>query len=435
MAAKMSKESGGDSKVVVQLNLISVLVLGASFIVASGVVSYVLGTRADRVKSPPPASPDTADAAAANPRGDSLFSLPPEPPEMPAWGELAVTRIKLEQPEEYVAFEVDTNRQPTWVFTGMAPAAVRTLLLASGLNAPQADAALALGCSQVTSSNTIVHPDDSLVFGISAETRAKLYAALSHFQDNQYIHFPFTNPDATFEAWFTDSGVSEPVIALVRKLLYTRNDMTFFSDYEAVLRKVPTPAERMRLARTLSRQSAILVRLRVRPRTDLDKVIGYWDRGIQTKDVRPLLESLQRLPTGGSVSILHLLPNFARQRLYTFPLPDKPGDPAIDCHWTTMNFFNELPDNHFSDPAYTSAYVATNFYQVAAATAYGDVIFLVDSSGGAIHSAVHLAGDIVFTKNGNNFAQPWMLMHLPDLVARYSLDTPPRVVVYRRKNS
>jgi hypothetical protein len=59
----------------------------------------------------------------------------------------------------------------------------------------------------------------------------------------------------------------------------------------------------------------------------------------------------------------------------------------------------------------------------------------LDKNGNSIHSAVYLADDIVFTKNGNNYAQPWMLMHLKDLLAEYSRDSAPEIIVYRNKNS
>jgi hypothetical protein len=150
--------------------------------------------------------------------------------------------------------------------------------------------------------------------------------------------------------------------------------------------------------------------------------------------MRPLLESLKRQPTGGAASILYFLPPFARQRLYSYPLPSQLGDPTMDCHWSTMNFFNEIPDNRFSDPAYTVAYLKTNYYQIAKPIAYGDRIFLLDKNGNAIHSAVYLADDVVFTKNGNNFAQPWMLMRLKNLIAEYTTDTPPGMAVYRDRN-
>src|SRR6185369_1143907 len=103
------------------------------------------------------------------------------------------------------------------------------------------------------------------------------------------------------------------------------------------------------------------------------------------------------------VSLLYFLPQFARQRLYTYPMPSKPGDPAMDCHWSTMNFFNETPDDRFTNPAFTGQFLNENYYTIAKANHYGDLIFFLDRTGNtAIHSAVYLADDIVFTKNGNN---------------------------------
>jgi hypothetical protein len=36
------------------------------------------------------------------------------------------------------------------------------------------------------------------------------------------------------------------------------------------------------------------------------------------------------------------------------------------------------------------------------------------------HSAVYLADDLVFTKNGQNYTMPWMIMRISDLHAMYS---------------
>jgi len=106
----------------------------------------------------------------------------------------------------------------------------------------------------------------------------------------------------------------------------------------------------------------------------------------------------------------------------------------MDCHWSTMNFFSDTPDNRFTDTAYTSSYIQSNFYQVAVPNLYGDVILILNEKGNAIHSAVYIADDIVFTKNGNNFSQPWMLMRLGDLLARYTADAPPKMLVYRNRS-
>jgi hypothetical protein len=177
------------------------------------------------------------------------------------------------------------------------------------------------------------------------------------------------------------------------------------------------------------------LRLRVGPDTDIDKMLGYWTaEGVHPKDLRPLLEALERLPEGGSLNIAYVLPPFARTRLYTFPEPTSdPRSPVLNCHWSTLNFFRDPPDDRFADEAYGVAYVQEHFYEIAKPSMYGDRIVLVDDQGGAIHSAVHIAADIVFTKNGGGFAQPWMMMRLEDMVRMYNSSEHVRMLVYREK--
>jgi hypothetical protein len=126
-----------------------------------------------------------------------------------------------------------------------------------------------------------------------------------------------------------------------------------------------------------------------------------------------------------------VLPKFARDRLYTFPLPAHPGDPVLDCHWTTFNFSSDTPDNRFNDPTYAVQYIGQNYYQISAPSLYGDVLLLMNDKNEIKHSAMFLADDLVFTKNGNNYRQPWMIMHIPDLLATYPA-TPPMHTVYIR---
>jgi hypothetical protein len=103
----------------------------------------------------------------------------------------------------------------------------------------------------------------------------------------------------------------------------------------------------------------------------------------------------------------------------------------MDCHWSTFNFSNETPDNRFNDPAYAVQYIQKNFYPIAAPSQYGDVLLLMNDKKEIKHSAVFLADDLVFTKNGNNYRQPWMLMRISDLLATYP-NTPPMQPVYMR---
>ena len=51
-----------------------------------------------------------------------------------------------------------------------------------------------------------------------------------------------------------------------------------------------------------------------------------------------------------------------------------------------------------------------------------------------VHSSVYLADDIVFTKNGINFAQPWVTMRIKDMVGNFSALEPVKIAYFRRKD-
>jgi hypothetical protein len=221
---------------------------------------------------------------------------------------------------------------------------------------------------------------------------------------------------------------------LVRSLLYRRGQALCFSDVTEVLGRLTTPTDQRRLLKTLSRHAAVLMKLRVHPDTDVDRLIAYWGRNGRAKDLRPLLESLTFLPQGGTIDVVHLLPPFARQRLYTYPYPRADDQPLLmDCHWTSMNFFSETPDDSFFNIEAVVNAIRQDYYPISGARVFGDLVFFLTPEGRPVHSCVHVADDVVFTRNGTSFLQPWILMHLPDLLAVYPSDPPHRVVTYRSK--
>jgi hypothetical protein len=308
---------------------------------------------------------------------------------------------------------------------------VKLFLLKNGLTASQVAAALA--ASKENNSGTQLMPAGDFLLSLNLETRRKLYLALAGQGVNLYLDYPYIFPSDTAEAIYTDTRLNPDDVALLKRLMYPNGDAQQLADYQFLLNQIPTADRRVALTRALSRQSAVLARLVVKPDTDIDKVASYWGNmpNVRITDVRPLLESLKQLPEGGSISLLYLLPKFARDRLYTFPLPPQAGEPTMDCHWSTFNFSNETPDNRFNDPAYAVQYIQKNFYPIAAPSQYGDVLLLMNDKKEIKHSAVFLADDLVFTKNGNNYRQPWMLMRISDLLATYP-NTPPMQPVYMR---
>ncbi len=353
------------------------------------------------------------------------------------WGEISACDLEIEQPEEYVAFEDTSNRVAKWHFAGMTLAQIAATLNNCGPTEAEIAQALSPAKLKVTDTEIEVRPDDEMVLSLSPEGRTKLYTFLAKNEANHFMRCPYYIPD-TIENHFRASGLNKDIINLIKKLVYTRSRHQYFSDIETALHRIPLEADRLKLLKALSRAPVVLPEIRIRPETDIDLVLSYWGWAptVRLKDARPLLEGLQRLPDGGSVSLSYLLPAFARERLFTSSLPAKlEKDPSANCHWTTMNFFNAVPDDRFFDGAYVSSYVQDNYYQVARPRCYGDLILILDDDRNAIHSAIYLADDMVFTKNGSNFAQPWTIMRLENLLALYSITEQPKLLIYRMKST
>ena len=404
-----------------QFTLAGIIIFSLSLIAGTALLTYKLAAVS---------RPKLAETFAVDPK-DKSRSVHAGP-----WGELLMRDISLERPAEYLTDEVTQPQPEVWTLNGLKPAAVKAFLIKNGLAAAQAEAAVVPTNCKETATGTQLAPTADFLFSLTAANRQKLYPALAGFGVNLYLDYPYIFPAETIESIYADDRLNPDDVALLKRLVYPNGAAQQLADYQFLLNQIPTVERRVALTRSLSRQSAVLARLVVKPDTDIDKIAAYWGNvpGVRFTDVRPLLESLRQLPEGGNISLLYLLPKFARDRLYTFPLPPQPGEPTMDCHWTTFNFSNETPDNRFNDPVFAVQYIQKNYYQIAAPSLYGDVLLLMNEKNEIKHSAIYLADDLVFTKNGNNYRQPWMLMRISDLIATYP-STPPMRAVYMRKKT
>ena len=348
------------------------------------------------------------------------------------WGELLTQNIKLERPAEYIALDERTPEPETWIFSGMTLAQIQALLTANGLTKAEVDAQLTPGRLSSLGKATVFTPDENFLLSLKPETRQKLNGALYGLGVGMYFDYPFIFPKDSVETVYADSRLHPDDVALLKQLIYPAANSVRLSDYKLLLRRIPTSERRIMMAKVLSLQPAVLVRLCVRPDSDIEKIASYWGAmdNVRFTDMRPLLEALKGLPHGGSVSLMYFLPPFARTRLYTFPLPSQPGDPSMDCHWSTFNFSSVQPDNRFNNPTFTVDYLQKNFYRIDAPSIYGDILLYVNDHSEIKHSAVFLADDLAFTKYGDNYRQPWMIVRLADMQTVYPTLKP---VFYRRK--
>ncbi len=126
------------------------------------------------------------------------------------------------------------------------------------------------------------------------------------------------------------------------------------------------------------------------------------------------------------MNVVFLLPPFARDHLYRYAFSD-PDDKGVrqDCYWSAFNFFCDTPDNRINDFSYMGEVLRRDYYSIEAPSQLGDLVFLgVGEQQNAIHAAAYVADDLVFTKNGEDVRQPWILMRMADMLASYKVKYP-----------
>lgn len=354
------------------------------------------------------------------------------------WGDLQSWEINLEQPSEYVAFLKNETDGPFWNFGTLSSQEVEKTLEESGCSPEQIRQLLASQNPQ-KQGDFVIRPDDATILSLSPETRSKLYLVLAKNPTNALQANPHLIPSGGVEKMLNRKFQDpEQILALTKRLVYSRNGFSYFSDLEVVLRNGCTnDADRLAFRRAITATPAVMARLLVNKDSNIDTPLIYWGLtmpGVYLKDLRPLFEAQKQLPDGGSISILYLLPPIARSHLYATPLTPENGEKLPDCHWTALNFFNFKPDPRLADIKFATQYVMENFYEIGEPGIAGDLVFLLDPKGNVVHSATYLAGDLVYTKNGINVGQPWALMHIRDMVGCFSATQPVRVAFFRKKD-
>ena len=350
------------------------------------------------------------------------------------WGNLEYIRIAIEPPETFVAVSFNPEKPIRWFLRGYTAERLTALWKDAGLTDTQQRELMATATWDAPSGGVTLTPPRELMLNLQPQARARIYQALGEFAENPLQVHPFRFRTDVIDEWLTNSPISSRTEELIRKMLYRQGASTLFADQDLLLALLETPKERALAIKTLSRMSTVLMRLRVMPDSDIDDLAKYWGRGRRAKDIRALLTSLPKTPEGYTIDVGHLLPMFARKLLYTYPNPDTdPTTSRQDCHWTSMNFFNENADNLFLSLDHIRQVVEKDYYPVLGEPTMGDIIFFLTPKGEAIHSCIYIADNIVFTKNGPEPYVPWMLADLADVRALYSVGLQLETRVYRHK--
>ena len=146
-----------------------------------------------------------------------------------------------------------------------------------------------------------------------------------------------------------------------------------------------------------------------------------------------MLESIAEQGGGGRIDLVHLLPPLPRKLIYTYPTPDlELSGRTPNCHWTSLNFFNYSAQDLYLDLKLAANRVLAGYSKPKDGPSFGDLLLFLDANGNAHHSCVFVADNLVFTKNGENSAVPWILSRLEDVKQVYSREPGSRIEVMRR---
>ena len=401
------------------------LLCAASFIVGAAVALLTLGLT--RSLTHRPTSVSTFGGQLPPPGG--------QPAGIPPSGRIEAVEVPLANADGAFPDRAQRLANTRWLFDNISPNRLARFFSSCGLRPAEQRMLLDKATWQIRSNDIAVFPSEQLIWSLSPQSRAQIYEVLSKNPENFPQCFPFRFPSDTFEHRFANSDLPVSDIEKIRRLTYTNSGYICFTDLEAV-KTVFKDEEFKDLIETLYQMPTYILRLRVSPDSDVEALVKYWGRGGRERIISPLLNSLAKVPGGSGLNIAYFLPPFARLRLYTYPYSwNDRSMSRQDCFFTSMNFFNATPDTNFLDRAYTARVLASDYIRIQQAPCFGDVVALSNANGEIFHTCVYVADDFVFTKNGADAEQPWVLMKLPDmLMLYYPIDRSGHLSFLRRKD-
>jgi hypothetical protein len=351
---------------------------------------------------------------------DGAVPLAPGP-----WGNLEALPIFIEMPDEYLPVANIEGADRRWRFIGYTQDQLLALFQSADLTADQRKELTDTTKWQQDGQSIFVTPSKDLILALSPAARKTIYWPMVSTVGTSINYETARFPADRFDSYFIDSGLPDETIALIKKLSFPYAKLIFFSDVQLVLDTLNTPSQKARLLKTIFRKSTLLLRLHITPTSDLNELENYWIKAGWGVDVRPMLESLSRLPQGGRLDVVEIFPPVPSANLYTYTFPStKPEDLNKDCKWTAMNFFRDTPDNRFTDSKFVVSTLQSDYYPVLSDLRYGDLIVISKPNGDIIHIAVYIAADVVYTKNSPNFYDPFILMKFSDMMDHFSGQIP-----------
>jgi len=352
------------------------------------------------------------------------------------WGELEISYIQISPPMDIVPELRVIVRGRMWHFPEWDRDKLTDFISASPLSEDVKGVFINKIEADPHTGGVQITPTTEEVVGLSAEARAYIYNVLSHYKINKAHDKAHRYASPSLDEWMRGVRLSEGARSTMEKLLYRNGNMLFFVDVPILMESISSPAEQRDVLRALGREKTMLIKLRLSDDSDVEALTRYWSEGGRASRVHPLLKSVKERVGDRTLDIVHLLPSFVRGRVYTYPDIREYSSEEVtpqDCHWTSLNFFNPEADNNYGNAAKVKECIESQYVKVDGNDLrVGDLLLYMEDRH-LIHSAVYIASDIVFTKNGTNYSSPWMFMYMSDMEQYYPQKEPLKVLYLRPK--
>ncbi len=354
------------------------------------------------------------------------------------WGTLSIVPIEIAPPVELLPVQSTADSKIIWIFENYTSEQLKQFLVSLDVSASQLDQMLGDNHLVAIPNGVQMTPSPDAVLSLSPKARLAIYKVLAGSGLNDSVRIPVLQADV--DKQFGSYGVSKETIALFKNVSCPYKKYLVCYCLPLVLSKIPTYDEKTALYKAIARSKTMLVRIHIGPDSDINDLNSYWGKAFWSTDVKSILESLSHLPDGSWLDMVELLPPLPTSLIYNYPMPQSNvagAEVRRDCHWTSMNFFRDPPDDNFQDSNYVLQKLKDNYFPITSDPRYGDVLLFVTPDGRGIHSAVYIADNIVFTRNGNGSCMPWIFSTVDDLLDLYDFTLPEgqtlKINYYRNK--
>ncbi len=353
------------------------------------------------------------------------------------WGTIRYQTFFISPPIDYIDEKV-FEHENAWYLDNLTEADWKRVVQESPLPEDKKQYLIGLGRTEEWP-HVRLEPNPEFILSMSPSERKYFYQILA---DNPVsAHSPYCDPVVVgtndVDKWLNQADLEEDVTSILKKLLYFDEGTAFFSDWAAMQPYLKTESSRMTFYRLLLSQKTSMPVLSITPNSNFDELSAYWSRGVAKRNTIALLQDMRNRKSNVDIDLVHILPPFARKRVNTFPNPYLDEDYMTqNCHWSSMSFYKFKEELRFIGAGYAMEYLNANFTPVKSPPlAFGDLVQFITKDDKIVHSAIYIAGDLFFSKNGFSELSPWVLVPFSDMIATYHYVKPLNLRVLRKKHA